>query len=181
MRRTLVLCAALATMLGGAAVAIAAGGDDDYGYGPATTTNTTTTTTGAASEQTTAKTKTYSYRATLAAKAEVPKPKAPAAAGGSFSATVTEIGKKSSVKWTLTFHGLSGKALAAHIHLAKPGAAGPVIVPLCGPCRSGMTGRGTMTHDQGEMLERGLGYVNVHTAKNKGGEIRGQLKLTSHA
>ena len=26
-----------------------------------------------------------------------------------------------------------------------------------------------MTHDQGERLENGIGYVNVHTAKNQGG------------
>jgi hypothetical protein len=31
------------------------------------------------------------------------------------------------------------------------------------------------------MLEDGRGYVNVHTNKNKAGEIRGQLRLTSHA
>jgi hypothetical protein len=125
--------------------------------------------------------KSYSYRATLAVRSEVPKPNAPAGAAGTFSATVTEVGKKSTVRWKLTFHGLSGPAAAAHIHLGKAGVAGPVIVPLCGPCKSGMSGSGTMTHDQGEKLEDGIGYVNVHTAKNKAGEIRGQLKLTSHA
>lgn len=154
MRNTLVLFGVLAVTLSGAAVALAAGAHS----------------TG----------ESYSYRATLSGKNEVPKPKAAANASGTFTATVTEIGKRSTVRWKLTFKGLSGPALAAHIHLGKPGVAGPVIVALCGPCRSGATGRGTMTHDQGERLERGIGYVNVHTAKNQGGEIRGQVKLTTH-
>ena len=38
-----------------------------------------------------------------------------------------------------------------------------------------------LTHDQAEMLEKGRGYVNVHTKRNPNGEIRGQLRLTSHA
>ena len=64
----------------------------------------------------------------------------PAKAGGIFKATVTENGAKRSIKWKLTFHNLSGKAAAAHIHMGKPGVAGGVILALCGPCKSGMTG-----------------------------------------
>ena len=54
---------------------------------------------------------THSYKATLAPGAEVPKPKAPAAAGGVFTATVTSSGSTRTIRWKLTFKGLSGKAV----------------------------------------------------------------------
>ena len=71
----------------------------------------------------------YSYRAALAPGGEVPKPKAPAGARGVFTATVTESGSTRTLSWKLTFRGLSGKAVAAHIHKGKAGVAGAVIVP----------------------------------------------------
>jgi len=180
MRRTLVLGASFAVMLAGAAVALAAGGADDYGYPTKSTANSTqatTTTSGRGASET----KTYTYSAKLGPRAEVPKPNAPAKSAGSFSATVKDNGSKASVRWTLTFGRLSGKAVAAHIHIGRPGVAGPVVLPLCGPCKTGANGRGTLTHDQAEMLEDGRAYVNVHTQRNPNGEIRGQLRLTSHA
>lgn len=124
-----------------------------------------------------AATDTYSYRATLGPKGEVPAPNAPAKAAGVFTATVTEKKGKASIHWTLTFRRLSGKAMAAHIHKGAAGVAGPVVVPLCGPCRNGQNGRQAITEDLAAALERGGYYVNVHTAKNAGGEVRGQLKL----
>ena len=123
---------------------------------------------------------TYSYKATMTPKQEVPKPKASAKAGCSFTATVTEIGAKRSIRWTLTFHNLSGKAVAAHIHLGKPGTSGGVILALCGPCKTGATGKTATTTAVGDALEKGTAYVNVHTAKNAAGEIRGAAKLVSH-
>ena len=124
-----------------------------------------------------ASTDTYSYRATLGPKGEVPTPNAPAKAAGVFSATVTEKKGKASIRWTLTFRRLSGKAVAAHIHKGAAGVAGPVVVPLCAPCRNGQNGRQAITEELAAALEQGGYYVNVHTAKNAGGEIRGQLKL----
>jgi len=120
---------------------------------------------------------TYSYRATLSAKGEVPKPNAPTGAAGVFNATVTDKAGKATIRWTLTFRRLSGRAMAAHIHKGAAGVAGPVVVPLCGPCKTGQNGRQAISHDLSEALEKGGYYVNVHTAKNAGGEIRGQLKL----
>ncbi len=110
--------------------------------------------------------------ATLNARQEVPKQtvKAPAA-GGSFTGTLT--GTK--LAWSLTFRKLTGRALAAHIHLGKPGKAGPVAVPLCGPCAPGAKGTATLTAAQVTAILGGGTYVNVHTAKNPAGEIRGRL------
>jgi Cu/Zn superoxide dismutase len=124
-----------------------------------------------------ASTTTYSYRATLSSKNEVPAPTASAKAAGVFTATVTDKQGKASIRWTLTFRRLSGKAVAAHIHKGAAGVAGPVVVPLCGPCRNGQNARQAIDHDLAEALEKGGYYVNVHTAKNQGGEVRGQLKL----
>jgi CHRD domain-containing protein len=121
---------------------------------------------------------TYTFKATLNPGQEVPHPKAPAGAAGTFTAKSVESSSGTTFRWTLTFHGLSGKAMAAHVHLGKKGKAGPVIVPLCGPCKSGQTGTVTIKSSVEDALEKGNAYVNVHTAKNAGGEIRGQVRMT---
>ena len=114
--------------------------------------------------------------AALNARQEVPKPKGRLVrARGAFTATVTKSGTTGRVAWRLTFSGLSGRALAAHIHLARRGKAGPVAVPLCGPCRSGVRGTATVSAAVLTALEAGRGYVNVHTARNAAGEVRGQI------
>ena len=118
---------------------------------------------------------TYKLSAKLTAAREVPKPKGvPAAAKGTFTGTLK--GKKLTFK--LTFAHLSGKALAAHIHKGKAGVSGPVLVTLCGPCKSPVTKTVTVTSAQRDVIEHKATYVNVHTPKNGGGEIRGQIKAT---
>jgi CHRD domain-containing protein len=109
--------------------------------------------------------------AKLAARGEVPAPKAAARATGLFTASLS--GR--SLTWRLTFSRLTGRALAAHIHLGRAGVAGPVAVPLCGPCVSGVHRKVTVTaRVRAALLAHGA-YVNVHTAKNAAGEIRGQV------
>src|SRR5262245_60389344 len=81
------------------------------------------------------------YSSTIGIRAEIPKPKgAPLNAGGTFAFTLTHTGSTYSVSWKLTFYRLTGKALAAHIHIGPPSGTGPVVVPLCGPCTSGQSG-----------------------------------------
>jgi len=119
---------------------------------------------------------TYTVSATLTGGKEVPKPKAvPAGATGSFSGKYVENKTGGTLTWKLTYSHLSGKAIAAHIHSGKPGVAGAVIVPLCGPCKSGQTGKTHITKSVIDALEGGRAYVNVHTPKNQAGEIRGQV------
>jgi hypothetical protein len=112
------------------------------------------------------------WSAKLTVKQEVPKQavKAPSA-HGAFTATLK--GKK--LTWKLTFAKLSGPATAAHIHLGGMGKAGGVVVPLCGPCKSGMSGTATVKASLIKAFGKHLLYVNVHTDKNPAGEIRGQL------
>jgi hypothetical protein len=122
----------------------------------------------------------YKVSASLKARSEVPKPEGvPPGATGGFSGTAVELANdKARVTWKLTFSHLSGPAIAAHIHIGKPGKAGPVVLALCGPCKSGQKGKGLLTHAQFAKVEAGAGYVNVHTTKNAGGEIRGQIKVS---
>jgi len=123
---------------------------------------------------------TYKLTATMKARAEVPRPTGlPAGANGHFTGKAVELANdRARLTWHLTFSSLSGRALAAHIHTGKVGKAGGVMVPLCGPCRNGQRGTATITHAQLRTIELGRAYVNVHTAKNSAGEIRGQVSST---
>jgi len=123
---------------------------------------------------------TYNLTANLKARSEVPRPTGvPVGATGLFTGKAVELANdKAKLTWRLTFAKLSGAAGAAHIHAGKVGKAGPVMVALCGPCRSGQRGTATLTHAQFAKIEAGATYVNVHTAKNAGGEIRGQVKVS---
>ena len=64
----------------------------------------------------------------------------------------------------------------AHIHRGAKGQNGPVVVPLTknGDTYSVPAGR-KLTAEQMKDWKAGNFYVNVHTARNKGGEVRGQI------
>jgi len=109
--------------------------------------------------------------ARLNAAQETPFPKAAARGAGAFTATLN--GR--TLTWRLTFARLTGRAVAAHIHLGPQGTAGPVAVPLCGPCLSGVHHTVKVAPKVRSALLAGTAYVNVHTAKNPAGEIRGQI------
>ena len=161
------------------ALGLAAGAMAGGGYGdPSTSTSTTSTTTTNALTTTTKKNETYGFKASLNTAQEKPKPKAPAGAGGSFTARTVETKTAKWFTWKLSFHGLSGAAVAAHVHMGKKGVPGGVLISLCGPCKNGQTGKIKIAGAAEEAMEKGKAYVNVHTAKNGGGEIRGQIVLT---
>ena len=61
-----------------------------------------------------------------------------------------------------------------HPELREAGKNAGVAVPIPGTA-SPMTSSATLTDAQAADLMAGKWYVNVHTADNKGGEIRGQL------
>ena len=63
------------------------------------------------------------------------------------------------------------------MHEAAPGENGPVIVPLTkGENIYEVPAGAKLTGAQFASFQAGNLYVNVHTAANPGGEIRGQLK-----
>jgi len=110
-------------------------------------------------------------KVTLAGDQENP----PVTTAAKGSGTVT-IGDDGSVKGTVTTTGIT--ATAAHIHMAAAGKNGPVIVPMVKSGDSGWTFApdAKMNADQMKAFKAGETYVNVHSAANPGGEIRGQLK-----
>jgi hypothetical protein len=119
---------------------------------------------------------TAGFATKLTARQEVPKPKGSVnRARGTFTATVTKSAATTRLSWRLTFGKLTGRAVAAHIHLGQRGRSGPVAVALCGPCRSGVRKSVTLQPAVVVALETGRAYVNVHTARNAAGEIRGQI------
>lgn len=118
--------------------------------------------------------------ARLSAAQEVPKPKGVrVGAAGTFTAALVRVGAGGTLSWRLNFQGLTGKATASHIHLGVRGKAGGVRVALCGPCRSGARGSAKVDAKTVSALLAGSTYVNVHTARNAAGEIRGQVAKTA--
>ena len=123
---------------------------------------------------------TATLKTALRASQERPKPKGNVPrARGAFAVTIDKRGSSAVLVWQLTFSRLTGKAIAAHIHSGARGKSGPVIVPLCAPCRTGARGRVTVNASVLNALQSGRTYVNVHTAKNPAGEIRGQLGVAA--
>jgi CHRD domain len=109
-------------------------------------------------------------KATMNASSEVP---ATSSKGtGTVTATYDTASKK--LSWKGSYADLSGPATAAHFHVGEPGKNGPVAVPIT-PNTSPFEGSATLTDAQAADLLAGKWYVNVHTAANKGGEIRGQV------
>jgi hypothetical protein len=122
----------------------------------------------------------YKIATKLNTKLEVPRPKGATKGTGSFTGTLKVVSAtKASLTWKLSYARLTGPGLAAHVHLGAPGKAGKVIVPLCGPCRSGRGGKTSVTAVAAAAMIAGKTYVNVHTKANPNGEIRGTVKAVS--
>jgi hypothetical protein len=114
-----------------------------------------------------------SYTARLSGRHEIPKTESKGT--GKLDASFDTSSKE--LKYTLTFDGLTGPATAAHFHgpATRSQSAG-VIAPIGGANpTSPVSGSVTLTDDQAKALKSGKIYVNVHTAANAGGEIRGQV------
>jgi hypothetical protein len=78
------------------------------------------------------------------------------------------------VSGSVTTTGVQGTM--AHIHQGAKGQNGPVIIPLTKSGDTYSVPAGAKLNDaQIKAFKAGDLYVNVHTAANKGGEVRGQL------
>ncbi len=111
-------------------------------------------------------------KATLDGKSEVPTNTS--AATGTADLDYDAASKK--LTWKLTYSGLSGPATAAHFHgPAEAGKNAGVVLPITNATSSPADGSATLTDAQAADLMAGKMYINVHTAANPGGEIRGQV------
>jgi hypothetical protein len=114
---------------------------------------------------------------------------------GTLDATATS----SKITFKLTYSGLSGAPLVAHIHVGQRGVAGGVSVFFCGgggqaSCPAGTSGTVTGTiaaanvvgpttqgFKAGDLasvlraIDAGVTYANIHTPMFPNGEIRGQI------
>lgn len=114
---------------------------------------------------------TVPYDIELKASDEVP----PNTSQGTGTATMTFDLATKLLKWTVTYSGLTGPATAGHIHgPAEPGENATVVIPFA-KVGSPIKGSATLTDAQFYALAGGRLYINIHTAENKGGEIRGQI------
>jgi CHRD domain-containing protein len=112
------------------------------------------------------------YKAALDGKSEVP----PNASTGTGMADIDYDPASKKLTWKLTYSGLSGPATAAHFHgPAEAGKNGGVALAIPGATSSPAEGSATLTDAQAADLAGGKLYVNVHTAANPAGEIRGQV------
>lgn len=108
----------------------------------------------------------------------------PANAAGTAELSFTGSG---AISYTITVQNLSGPATAAHIH--GPADASEVADPIVtfsnlSASPNGLLGSGTITttgvaavslDSLKRLLRNGKAYINVHTAANQPGEIRGQI------
>lgn len=85
------------------------------------------------------------------------------------------VGEDKSVSGSVTTTGVD--ATAAHIHTGASGINGPVTIGLTKTADNvwSVPAGAKFTDEQYKTYKAGGMYINVHSAANKGGEIRGQL------
>jgi hypothetical protein len=119
---------------------------------------------------------TASFRAVLRAGQEVTYPNGNRTASiGHFTGRLS--GK--TLRWTLTYSHLSGRATVARLNKGVRGTNGAPFKSLCRTCTTTTRGTLTLTASQLNAMLNGQTYVNVHTAMNTRGEIRGQISRVS--
>ena len=113
------------------------------------------------------------FTAHLSTAAEVPTKTGP----GTGMADATLDTASAMFNYTIRYANLSGPATAAHFHgPANTMETAGVAIKIEGSLVSPIKGEAHLTREQLNDLMQGRWYVNVHTASNPSGEIRGQLK-----
>jgi hypothetical protein len=111
---------------------------------------------------------------TLSAANEVPAN----ASAGTGTAQASFDPNTSTLSWTVTYSGLTGPVTAGHFHgPALPGANAGVALGFSGALASPIKGSAVLTVAQAADLMAGKWYINLHTAANAPGEIRGQMAV----
>lgn len=126
---------------------------------------------------------------------------------GTFDARINNDG--SEIAWELSYSDLEGAVQQAHIHFGQSGVTGPISVFLCSNLGNGPAGTqpcpappsvisGTITavdvtnlaNERGisageldeliQAIRAGVTYVNIHSTRWPGGEIRSQIGGSGH-
>lgn len=118
---------------------------------------------------------TYSINLTVAQ--EVP---TPTVTGFSPSGSATVVVDPDTLEFAIlgTYSGMTSNVTGSHLHgFAGPGDTAGVLVGLdnTGGTQGSFNGMGTLTSAQFDGLVAGNTYINIHTANNSLGEIRGQV------
>jgi len=112
------------------------------------------------------------FTTTLSGAEEVPNAGDPDGSGFAVVVAVPEAGL---VCYAVVVFGIA-PATAAHIHEARAGVAGPVVVPLDAPSRGASGGCIANAEEAADIAaDPSDYYVNVHNPEFPGGALRGQL------
>ncbi len=127
------------------------------------------------------------WTATLSGGAEVP----PVSTTATGTATFVLSPDGTTIRYLVQYSGLSGPLAGSHIHLGASGSNGGVMLPLAaGPSpmvgmltASNVVATGGVTSFAGavDAIRAGNAYVNLHTAANPAGELRGQISMAMGA
>ncbi len=92
-----------------------------------------------------------------------------------YGTAVVNIAPDRSVSVTLSVIGMV--PTAAHIHEGAPGTNGPIVVPLRKISDAGFVAADSarLTEAQYAAYKAGNLYINVHSARYPGGEVRAQI------
>jgi hypothetical protein len=104
---------------------------------------------------------------------------------GTGDAQIVINGAGTAITYTVRYVNLSGPVVAAHIHFGSVDVSGPIMLPLKvgdSPLHGTLTAADLKSTPQASSfnaalnaIRSGNAYVNLHTAANPGGEVRGQL------
>ena len=112
------------------------------------------------------------FESVLEPENEVPPANSPG--GGLANFTYDTVTKMFS--WTVTYAMLTGPVTGAHIHgPADEGKNAGILIPFPAVATP-ITGSMTLTDAQAAEMMAGKWYVNIHTAANPGGEVRGVIE-----
>lgn len=117
--------------------------------------------------------KDLTYRANLDGSQEVPAVTTDAIGLATFNYTNVV----NALEINVLVSGLSGPITASHLHNAAVGENGGVVEDLSSFIKGNQIRGVVFPGDYLEALQAGEIYINVHTADNPGGEIRGQLNI----
>ncbi len=105
---------------------------------------------------------------------EIPAVTSTASAVGTFNISRLLFTTGNKIDYKVTVNGLSGAITGAHLHYGAFGASGSVAYPLAFSGNT-LTGSLTVPFTFLDSIFRGLIYMNIHTAANPNGEVRGQV------